>query len=677
MRFRAMSAPHKIRSRSLKSKRPGKGNTLVDVALNDLNQNRVGGVDSVITLLSEVGAESFHEDIKREVEYKTGTLLVGRKDAKIESVADGLISKWGSAEEALLRVVATMENKSQLPFYVNMLINRGARTSVADSELKTPLHHAVSRNLKDIAAKLLENDAIPYLRDNNSHLPLTAAMEMKSDDMCALLIENMSHEFVRGLFLNDEEKDAEFSFHQLLETDMQRTILAVLDCMIDTDGFSDQVTAYYNILESDVMGRPPDHPDFDNKSKSPLQIIARQGNKTVIYHDVVRLLIRRKWKTFARMRYRLNALVYAIGLFCIIFSLITAVNTPDPTVYFQDDYISLQLARAIFECMSVLFVFVTFCKEMRQCVTHRLEYFYDVFNCIDLTACLLLLAVIPLRFTHQPAQWHVFAFGYLLWTVRIFKFAAVFRPTGIYTQILSRILFYDFSQFAVVFAVVLLAFSGSFFLSLRGDMDIETHSETSTFWRILFVGLRILTEGQPVVEYTGVDGYGKLSLIFMFCFLITCIVILLNILIAQLTDTYQKVQQDAQREVEAGRAWIVARVEWNSFICDHNWRKNKYEESEEIEDLKNVLTKWDSPPLNEMNKNIQDIWDSLESNKMNLLAIKQRMARQEHTLKQIEERLSNLTSLSPGSPDSFSDDENTPVGRPLYRVRRSNVKHSV
>ena len=55
-----------------------------------------------------------------------------------------------------------------------------------------------------------------------------------------------------------------------------------------------------------------------------------------------------------------------------------------------------------------------------------------------------------------------------------------------------------------------------------------------------------------------------LSTIFMVVFIFACCVILLNILIAQLSDTYQKVQQDAQRGLEVNRAWIVARVELNS-----------------------------------------------------------------------------------------------------------------
>ena len=55
-----------------------------------------------------------------------------------------------------------------------------------------------------------------------------------------------------------------------------------------------------------------------------------------------------------------------------------------------------------------------------------------------------------------------------------------------------------------------------------------------------------------------------MSLIIMVVFLFTICVLLLNILIAQLSDTYQNVQQDAQRGLEVNRAWIVSRVELNS-----------------------------------------------------------------------------------------------------------------
>ena len=70
-----------------------------------------------------------------------------------------------------------------------------------------------------------------------------------------------------------------------------------------------------------------------------------------------------------------------------------------------------------------------------------------------------------------------------------------------------------------------------------------------------------------------------MSCIIMLVFLFSCCVILLNILIAQLSDTYQNIQQDAQRGLEVTRAWIIARVELNTMWFGkvfHNRSKHIY-----------------------------------------------------------------------------------------------------
>ena len=54
------------------------------------------------------------------------------------------------------------------------------------------------------------------------------------------------------------------------------------------------------------------------------------------------------------------------------------------------------------------------------------------------------------------------------------------------------------------------------------------------------------------------------SLYLIFLFIV--VVILLNMLIAAMADTYSNVQSDAQRDLALARAWIVARVEHNSML---------------------------------------------------------------------------------------------------------------
>jgi len=55
--------------------------------------------------------------------------------------------------------------------------------------------------------------------------------------------------------------------------------------------------------------------------------------------------------------------------------------------------------------------------------------------------------------------------------------------------------------------------------------------------------------------------------IFYMTFLFLVIVVLLNLLIAQMSDTYANVQLDAQRSLAINRAWIVARVEHNALLA--------------------------------------------------------------------------------------------------------------
>ena len=61
-----------------------------------------------------------------------------------------------------------------------------------------------------------------------------------------------------------------------------------------------------------------------------------------------------------------------------------------------------------------------------------------------------------------------------------------------------------------------------------------------------------------------------------------------------------------------------------------------YVSHEEICDLRDALEKWESPPLNEMNKHVRDIWDCLDTESMNVLTVKNRLARQESTLISIQ-----------------------------------------
>ena len=58
---------------------------------------------------------------------------------------------------------------------------------------------------------------------------------------------------------------------------------------------------------------------------------------------------------------------------------------------------------------------------------HKLHYFTDYFNYLDIGTIVFPLLIIPFRATNLPVQWVFASLGYLCQSLRGFKFGAVFR----------------------------------------------------------------------------------------------------------------------------------------------------------------------------------------------------------------------------------------------------------
>eukprot|EP00731_Ephydatia_muelleri_P035887 Em0174g6a len=271
---------------------------------------------------------------------------------------------------------------------------------------------------------------------------------------------------------------------------MQGTTLAVLDCMIEpVINETDTYVIYYGILDGDIEGRPPSHPDFDKSHKSCLHIIAKSNNKEIVYHDVIRLLLRRKWKKFARFIY--------LG---------------------------------ICEAFVLLFVGWNGISETRQLIKLKGFYFYDSSNYLDVGAIIFTLLIIPFRIARLDVQWILASLSYLFNCLRAFKYTPVFRSTGAYTQILYKVVLQDVVQFSAVFVVFVVSFSGSLYFALRGEVqsasndttgnttnfttDLDLYpSDTREYYNVLFTGLRVLIQGNVIGGYYGSNGFGWFAVI--------------------------------------------------------------------------------------------------------------------------------------------------------------------
>ncbi|CAH1780520.1 unnamed protein product, partial [Owenia fusiformis] len=539
------------------------------------------------------------------------------EDSIEENVKSDETGQIRKNQDTMKRSLKKLTGEGKIEALVKCLLQRDASTEATDECGRTALHYAAGNGWLSVCQKLLDRqEQAINMKDKEGKTPYIIAVDNKSDQIGACILSYMPNIIAREIHTAQKDKKPEILLVDLLNKDMTLTIKALFDCLIDRcTPVIDTHEVHFKMLEADLKGFDPDHEKFNPKEHSMFHELAYKGDKNLIYHDAVRLLIKHKWKEFAKRLFIVSTIVYSLSIAILTFAVAVACQSPDPRVYDNP----LQIVRGVAEILIILFVSTHFWLELRQIKVYRFDYLKDPMNYIDLVTILLLIAVTPLRYFCPKVQWYVYALGYVGWTMRILKYAAVWRNAGAFVQIIWIVVTKHMPQFIILFIIVLLAFSGSFQLALRGEdaFTVTTyHYGNTTIFGTMLIGLLTVVEQQPTMEYTDdTSNCGRwLSIIIMVVYLIACIIVLLNLLIASLTDTYQQIQQHSQRELELRRALIITRFERNSWVLqlNRNFRKKKhYKAVKEYKNYKSKLEKWERPPGHESNTLMKDIRDNV------------------------------------------------------------------
>ncbi|XP_058942043.2 uncharacterized protein [Pocillopora verrucosa] len=495
-----------------------------------------------------------------------------------------------------------------------------------DRRKKTLLHYAaelgflhVTKTLVKRYPLLLSMKTVEPVKTKRGLLPLDLALVAENDNVAAYLVQMMHLESVQSLFSWIPEDEANpqpsfFSFKSIVENpNMKKTVVAVLDQMVNphwpylpklketyqTDEeregiegawrtITDDPLEYhfcYHILDGDEGGRPPlllqsngevqtinEH--FNPRDKSCLHVIAKSKNMEALQHPVVRMLVKTKWKSYGRFFLSLQAALYVIFLLFLSYSLLHASTKLDPTQY-RDVGDSF---RGFCEIVSLVVVTFYFGEEINQMCIERQSYFMEWMTLFDWLGLLLVLCIIPLRYAGSKAQWTIASLAILFNFLRIFKFSSVTRTTGLYTKTLAKIIQQDLTRFMAVFAVVFLPFCGALFLSLRCS---GKNHQFSGIGDVFLSGLRALSDQRPIAE--DYSNFNWLSILLMLAYMGTVLVILLNILIAQMSTTYIQAKKVARVEYDVDRILQLTRMERFPFL---NLRVKYYKEGEWISEKK-------------------------------------------------------------------------------------------
>ncbi|XP_031558821.1 transient receptor potential cation channel subfamily A member 1-like [Actinia tenebrosa] len=497
-----------------------------------------------------------------------------------------------------------------------------------EEDEKTLLHYVAEQNFYHIARTLirfcpgllaLKTEAVLTPVKKRALLPVEVALNKNNDEVAAVMLRHMSHERVQDMFSwrPDPElqspRPSQISFQQILKNPkMKKASVAILDCMVNPhwpylpDKKSEYLTTeeeeviegawatvpedpleyhfYFHVLECDDGGRPPKikdsatnksikNPFYNKKSPSCLSIIANSDNIDAVRHPVVRMLIQSKWQAYGKRLLSIQAIIYMIFLLVLSFALIHGSTRKNPNEYSE----GADMFRAVCELIMLLMLFFYIFEEINQIAREQDTYMKDKYNVLDWLGMLLILVIIPLRAINHDSQWSVASIGYLINCFRIFKFSCITKTTGLYTKTLARIIKNDLSRFFVTFAVIFFSFCGALFLSLRA-----TRSQTllGGFEQVLLGGMRVLTESQPIAEEY--KDFNWLSIVLLLVYMGTVIVVLLNILIAQLSTTYAQAKNVAKLEYDVDRMLLLTRMENYPFL---NLRVRHYKLGDWISEL--------------------------------------------------------------------------------------------
>ncbi|KXJ18103.1 Transient receptor potential cation channel subfamily V member 4 [Exaiptasia diaphana] len=550
-----------------------------------------------------------------------------------------LIRDWPNSDEYCDRpeLIASLEH--QINRFVDIILSKDKQLRKPqykffrvdedeDKDCPTILHLAAKQGFEKIAKTIVEYyPGLLYLKteehdDKREYLPVEIALQegLKFDtsgrsgwwdNTCAYLIGKMKNEWIHNLFVLNGSNTDIFNFGEFIQhPNMKKTVVAVLDRLIsphwpylpqkkERESFKGEERSIekawssvpdnpmnyhfvYHLLDCDESGNLPKIGDkrnanFNLRGKSNLYHIANSQNKEAIQHPVVRMLVMRKWSKFAQWWFGIQASFYLLFLILMSFALIYGSTRSDPNSYIG----SADKLRAFCEIATILMVIFYVIEECFQADNEGIKkYIKDPYNWFDWIGLVMTLLVIPLRFSGSSGQWTVASIGYLFNFLRIFKFSCVSRTTGLYTKTLAKICYRDMVRFMAVFIVVFVAFCGSLFMSLRA---MNSTSLIDGFSNVMLVGIRALVEQNPVD-----DDYSKfkwLSVIIILCYMAMVIVILLNILIAQLSYTYAEAKKMAKLQYDIDRVLIITRLEHSRF-SRFNLRVRYYQEGDWIGEVK-------------------------------------------------------------------------------------------
>nr|AAI70078.1 XCAT2 protein [Xenopus laevis] len=502
----------------------------------------------------------------------------------IERKAD--VNKADDFGKTPLHVAAAVDYAEMVTFLIK---EGGANINAVTKGKQTPLHYAAKHDAVNSVKVLIAHNAEANSRDHKQRTPLQLAAELDRSEAARLLINLKSDAGVQD--------NTGQSCMTLLVMNMPPVALLALDQFFIKDRANRRQHFYLNLVQ-------PRTTDFSgSQAKSPLEMIVQNRQLDIIMHPVIQKLIEVKWKLFGR-----TSVAFMLTLNLVLILSWTALGiasslprTEEAPYKFPEDcwriiLIVIALGLTLYQILEEFKEIYQAKKRMKRWKEWRKKelekdlkychpmwpeekeylqkgiedlnkvhsgYFRDFWNIFDWIVYFLLLAVIVTHIADITVQsntdmhtHHVRIFSVtiiFLW-LRLMKHARAIRLLGPFIVMLEKIMV-DVVKFLFLYGEFYIPYACAFWIIFGGKVP-----NMASVDQMLFAIFRITL----VDDYGFSDMYNTDAVMaYILCgtFLGISSILCINLLIALLADTFQRVYDNATANAAMQQASTLLQIE--------------------------------------------------------------------------------------------------------------------
>ncbi|KAJ3194073.1 hypothetical protein HDU82_002574 [Entophlyctis luteolus] len=338
---------------------------------------------------------------------------------------------------------------------------------------------------------------------------------------------------------------------------------------------------HYRVCIDDIDSLQP-HIDnlieLKRVSKSAVEIAVEREDKNVLNHPLFEALLKVKWNLYIRQKFMFRFIATLLLVLCLTIAIgLQPYAFSDRRIYNEVSTTNkYPIVRGVFEGATVFGVVVLLLGEIRELFIERVGYFFGFGsgeNVVQWFFSFCVLAIPILRFGVasgiQAEQWFylvdteniIMGIAAIVGWIYLLNFSKGFKQIGPLVIVFKKILTGDLLQWLALYVAITAGFSAALFLQMN-DVPQEAIDETipildwntyfgAVLWTIRFIFAQAIVDD---LRHAKLPGFA----IFLFiAYGFFVLILLLNVLIAKLVETFKDVAKDSTREWTVLFAYLI------------------------------------------------------------------------------------------------------------------------